>query len=80
MVFAKEIPDFTHRIVVPGILPHGRLEGSLFSFIILSSLYYIILNVRRNRKERYNRRTYGESTSSGALILLIGAIFTESGQ
>jgi len=38
MVFAKETPDFTHRIVVPGISPHGRLGGSLFSFIILSPL------------------------------------------
>ena len=36
--FIKEIPDFIHRIVVPGILPHGRLGGSLFSFIILSPL------------------------------------------
>jgi len=38
MVFAKEIPDFIHRIIVPGILSHGRLGGSLFSFIILSLL------------------------------------------
>ena len=36
--FAKEIPDSIHRIIVPGILPHGRLGGSLFSFIILSPL------------------------------------------
>ena len=36
--FAKEIPDFIHRIIVPGILLHGRLGGSLFSFIILSPL------------------------------------------
>jgi hypothetical protein len=38
--FAKEIPDFIYRIVVPGILPHKRLGGSLFSFIILSLLVY----------------------------------------
>jgi hypothetical protein len=25
--FAREIPDFTYRIVVPGILPHGRVGG-----------------------------------------------------
>ena len=38
MIFAKEIPDFIYRIVVPGISPHGRLGGNLFSFIILSPL------------------------------------------
>jgi hypothetical protein len=38
MVFAKETSDFIHRIVVPRILPHGRLGGSLFSFIIFSPL------------------------------------------
>jgi hypothetical protein len=34
------------------------------------------MNLRFSRKEKYNRRTYAESTSSGALILLLGAILT----
>jgi hypothetical protein len=38
MIFIKEIPDFIYRIIVPGILSHGRLKGNLFSFIILSPL------------------------------------------
>jgi hypothetical protein len=38
MVFAKETLDFIYRIVVSRILSHGRLGGSLFSFIILSPL------------------------------------------
>jgi len=35
MDFAKEIPDFIYRIIVPRILLYRRLGGSLFSFIIL---------------------------------------------
>ena len=38
------------------------------------------MNLLFPRKEKYNRRTHAESTSSGALILLLGAILTESGQ
>jgi hypothetical protein len=37
------------------------------------------MNLCFSRKEKCNRRTYAESTSSGALILLLVARITESG-
>jgi len=38
IVFAKEISDFLYRIIVSGILPHGRLGG--VANIILPPLIY----------------------------------------
>jgi hypothetical protein len=38
------------------------------------------INLCFSRKEKYNKRIYAESTLSGALILLLVAYITESGQ
>jgi hypothetical protein len=40
MDFAKAIPNFLYKIIVPRILPYRKLGESLFSFIILSPLIY----------------------------------------